>query len=366
MDKKWVGNRKWQGPLSEGFYEVECRIDERYRPTRTTIHVEANKAQEVVLDAPEPMKGSVSIFSNPLDADILIDGDLVGTTPKIVSNLMVGKHTVTLSHANYQTEEREVEIVDGKTIELNVPLSDVTKMTITSNPTGAVLWINRKYKGVTPYSEVLPSGDYDVVLLRKKYRDYAKQIHFDSSNPHLSIDMVRNYQLKTCFYIQPTFQIGSMMAYGGVLGVFIHNFNIEASYLQGVDKETLYWINYGDEGSYSRDEEVSISSVGVHFGRGITFGNRFRLTPQIGVQTTLLNGISAFASSYSTKGYAFSASIGTRVDYALFSCLGVNLTPEFNFPINKSDVMSAVTNVFPTINGCVSGVKVRLGFYLIF
>lgn len=361
IDKMLMGKREWRGPLRAGTYEVECRM-ERHKPILKTIVVRADEPQDIFIDAPEPITGSLSVTSKPLDAEVFIDGKAVGTTPMTVKDLIIGQHTVSLNLANHKKEERTITILENRTENLSLVLSDMAEMTITSQPAGAELYLNGEFKGSTPYSEVLTSGDYDLKLVQNKYHTYEAKVHLDSSNPRHDIKLVRQYQQPTSVYLQPTYQAGAYSAIGGAVGGYFYNFNLEACYMVGMNSEMLYWNYVGtdDEGQRPIEEEFTSSSIGVKLGYGLCYGTRFRITPQVGV------GVLSVTGSKQSTGYGLKAIVDARMEYALASCIGVSLTPEFGFNVNKSSVYTAMADVSSTIKGWGEGFNLKIGIYLFF
>lgn len=360
IDKVRRGTREWSGPLKAGNYEVECRMD-RHKSVVKTITVVADEPQDVLLDTPEPITGMLAVTSKPLDAEIRIDGELVGMTPMTVQNLIIGQHTVTVGLKNHKTEQRQVTIKEGLTENLSIELSDMAEMTIVSQPSGAELYLNGQQKGKTPYTELMPSGDYELKMLYPKYRDYTGTVHLDSSNPSLLIKMERQYQLPSCFYIQPTFLVGSYMAYGAEVGGYLANINVEGDFLMGATSQTLYW-NYvgGTNNKRPVEESFTSSYYGAKVGYGLCFGNRFRLTPQVGAGCLSVKG------KQQTNAYAIIASAGARADYALTSFLGVNVTPEVGFGVSESSVFSELSSVSSDIKGWATGFNLKVGVYFCF
>lgn len=359
VDKRLMGKGTWKGPLKEGRYEVEAR-KAKHKSTFTTISIKADEPQDIILDTPTPITGKLMVSSTPLDAEILIDGEVVGLTPMTISELIIGDHTVTLNRKNHKSETRKVQIEENKATELNVVLSDMAEMTIVSEPEGAEIRLNGVEKGTTPYREVLTSGDYDLRLTRNKYRTYQQRVHLDSSNPTLHIKMQRQYQLPTCFYLQPTFQVGSLTAFGGEAGVYFKNVNVEASYMLGASKETLFWNYIGSEDKRPVPEEFTPSYIGAKLGYGISIGNRIRITPQAGIGTMSVSG------NHDSKGYAITASVGSRMDYAITSCVGIDITPELDFGVSESSVFAELAKTSSTIKGWGNGFNLKVGIYLFF
>jgi hypothetical protein len=72
-----------------------------------------------------PATGSLYVTSVPTGADLFVDGSGRGTTPRTVSGLSPGSHTVKVSKAGYQDYTTTVTISDSVTTNLDVPLTFV-------------------------------------------------------------------------------------------------------------------------------------------------------------------------------------------------------------------------------------------------
>lgn len=361
IDKRLVGTREWKGPLKEGRYEVEARM-KKHKSTFKTISIKANEATVIELEEPSPITGKLVISTSPLDAEIIVDGEVRGVTPLTIPNLIIGEHKVVLNRKNHKSEERLVQIEENKATELHVEMSDMAEMTITSEPSGAAIRLNGQDKGVTPYREVLTSGDYDLRITHSKYRTYEQRVHLDSSSPKLHVKMERQYQLPTCVYLQPTYQVGGLTAFGAAIGAYVMNFNVEADYMIGSGKETLYWNYVGadPDGKRPVEEEFSSSYYSTRFGYGFCYGTRLRITPQVGIGALSVSG------NQGSKGNRVNAMVEARVDYALASCVGLDLAPEFAFSLSESPVFSELSSVSSAIKGWGNGFNLRVGIYLFF
>lgn len=61
---------------------------------------------------PPPPSASVSFRSEPMDAEVSVNGQFRGTTP-LTLNLPTGTHTVEFNLEGYQTWSRELAVVAG-------------------------------------------------------------------------------------------------------------------------------------------------------------------------------------------------------------------------------------------------------------
>ena len=68
--------------------------------------------------------GEADINSSPGMADIYIDGKKVGQTPQLISDLIVGRHSITLEKKGYQSETRYIDIKEDDILNVRISLSE--------------------------------------------------------------------------------------------------------------------------------------------------------------------------------------------------------------------------------------------------
>ena len=115
------GTNKWTGVLKPGNYTIECR-QENHKPSQQTITIEEGKNKTIQLTPPTPITGTLSLNSHPLGANIKIDGTDYGTTPRNIRDLLIGKHSITLSMNGYATKTQECTIRENETLSLEMTL----------------------------------------------------------------------------------------------------------------------------------------------------------------------------------------------------------------------------------------------------
>lgn len=200
------------------------------------------------------------------------------------------------------------------------------------------------------------SGDYDIRLVKKGYREYHHSLHLDSSTPEMNCTMKREYQKKSTVYIQGCYQIGSFGGYGGALGAYIRNFNIEAYALLGQAKESIY-VNY--IGGDAVEDQISAKTVGVKLGYGFICAPRIRLTPQVGVASLAVEGENLSSN-------VITAIAGLRCELNLLSNLGISVTPEYSMAVSKKEAFEKMSAGSSAIKGWGSGFNVRMGVHFSF
>lgn len=123
----WVNNEKkgirtWTGPLGDGTYKIECK---QAGHETTMISKEITKemsGETITLPVPKPIYGSLNVESKPNLATLYIDGEEVGTTPKSINEILVGKHEVRFSKEGYDEYTDTIIINEGERAQMKVKL----------------------------------------------------------------------------------------------------------------------------------------------------------------------------------------------------------------------------------------------------
>ena len=121
VDNSKMGTRQWTGMLKAGVYQVECR-QANHNPSSQTINIEEGKDQTFKLLPPTPITGVLAVNSRPLGANINIDGKDYGTTPRNITDLLIGKHSLTLTYQGYSVENSTIEVKEQQTTDVNIEM----------------------------------------------------------------------------------------------------------------------------------------------------------------------------------------------------------------------------------------------------
>ena len=156
-----------------GYYEWSGQV--------TVYAGQTTSVSQVLNQIPNPTTGTISVSSTPGGAYIYLDGAYEGVTPYsgsyIIHNVGSGSHTITLKLSGYQDSTVPVTVQGGGIATVTVPLNPTTPVTgtgvldISSNPTGANVYINNEYKGIAPLQVTLPAGDYSITFKLTGYTD---------------------------------------------------------------------------------------------------------------------------------------------------------------------------------------------------
>ncbi|HQD26136.1 MAG TPA: PEGA domain-containing protein, partial [Methanoculleus thermophilus] len=112
--------------ISAGSHQVKITRSGYYDHTQTTS-VTAGKTATVsatLSPIPQaPVTGTLDVRSTPSGANIYIDGEYKGVTPKVISGLSEGSHQVKITRNGYYDYTRTTSVTAGKTATVSATLS---------------------------------------------------------------------------------------------------------------------------------------------------------------------------------------------------------------------------------------------------
>ncbi|MGB9681354.1 MAG: PEGA domain-containing protein [bacterium] len=121
--------------------------------------------------------GELTVSSNPSGASLYIDGRFLGYTP-YDGNVPVGKHSILLQLSGYQDYQKDINITPARPTKIDVKLKPIPlegSLYITSNPSGADVFINGDKKGKTPLRiGGLKPGQYQITIIKSGYETFVQ------------------------------------------------------------------------------------------------------------------------------------------------------------------------------------------------
>jgi PEGA domain/Tetratricopeptide repeat len=112
--------------LDPGAHTIETERTGHFT-TRTSVSLKAGERKQVVLDAssrPKPSK--VTIDATPIDAEIWLDGELVGRG-RYRAVVDVGTHKVRIVSSGYEAADRSVRVTPGSQQRLSIVLTEESR-----------------------------------------------------------------------------------------------------------------------------------------------------------------------------------------------------------------------------------------------
>lgn len=127
-------------------------------------------------------RGSLFVTSNPAGAMVYIDHREGGITPLKIERVDVGKRRVGLIKEGYSTWIDYFEVEKDKQTSVRANLESIYgKMSVSSDPAGATLYLNGKKEGKTPLvlDRIAPLKTQRITLLLEDYQDWEMETFVD-------------------------------------------------------------------------------------------------------------------------------------------------------------------------------------------
>ncbi|WP_321507911.1 PEGA domain-containing protein [uncultured Methanoregula sp.] len=159
-----------------GYYDWKSTADVPAGGTRTV--------SGTLNPMPVSSTGWVYVTSSPGGASVAIDGVGFGQTPASgslkLNNIPAGEHTVTLSLTGYQPVSAIVSVTANTVSEVNKILQPLTpvfgkgSLSISSTPSGANVFLDNNFIGITPLTvNDVAAGSHILTLRYDGYQDYS-------------------------------------------------------------------------------------------------------------------------------------------------------------------------------------------------
>jgi hypothetical protein len=153
---------------------------------KSTVEVPAGGTKTVSASLnpmPASTTGWVYVSSSPGGASVIIDGTNYGQTPGSgslkLNSIGVGDHTVTLTLAGYQPYTAKVTVYANTVSEVSAllqsagPKAGVGEVSVSSTPSGANVFIDNNFVGITPLTlKEIPAGTHVIMVRLTGYQDY--------------------------------------------------------------------------------------------------------------------------------------------------------------------------------------------------
>ena len=165
IDDEYKGKGRWSGRITEGTHVVEAR-KLNHKPSVKTINIVLGKDEELNLESPLPINGSLDISSKPMRADIFIDGKAYGQTPNYINEIIIGKHELKLTKQGCATSIISINITEGETLKIDETLQTGKEITITTGQNGDKIYVDNEYVGLSPLTANISYGKHEIKAVR--------------------------------------------------------------------------------------------------------------------------------------------------------------------------------------------------------
>ena len=164
--------------LPQGTYNLVIKGD-NIEPYMRNITVETNQSQHVNLSGIRLRTGWLSVQVNTQDYQLFINNE--ERQSGIPVNLTFGQYTIRVEKEGYITAEQTVtlnELSLGVTMELR-PVMRLGRITVTSNPPGARVFVDNAHIGDTPITRSFELGPRTLMITKDGFISITMPINID-------------------------------------------------------------------------------------------------------------------------------------------------------------------------------------------
>ena len=161
IDGQYKGKGKWNGRITDGAHFVEVKKD-KHRTVSKNLNLVLGKDENIKIEAPTAITGLLDISSVPVKADIYLNGKHYGTTPRIISDLMIGDYTLKLEKEGCASVTKTITIEENQTLTMKEQLPTGKEVTIKTDQSGDKIYVDGNYVGTTPLITNLGYGKHDI------------------------------------------------------------------------------------------------------------------------------------------------------------------------------------------------------------
>ena len=182
LDGALIGRTPFAGTIAPGQHVVAVELDGRMREERKVLTREGRDSNLHFSLQPLPKGAAVAIESEPLGAQVVLDDKEAGRTP-FLAPLGPGKHSLVLRLEGHREIGTEFVMPKDRdlSIRLDLPVGSGagSRLTLTSQPAGALVTLDGKEAGLTPWSAEIKPGSHKVAIAAKGFvrEERVLQIH---------------------------------------------------------------------------------------------------------------------------------------------------------------------------------------------
>ena len=165
IDGQYKGKGEWNGRISEGAHFVEVKKD-KHRTVSKNLNLVLGKDENIKIEAPTAITGMLDISSIPVKANVYLNGKHYGTTPRIISDLLIGDYTLKLEKEGYASVTKNITIEENQTLTIKEQLPTGKEVVIKTDKAGDKIFIDDNYVGETPLTINLSYGVHSIKAVR--------------------------------------------------------------------------------------------------------------------------------------------------------------------------------------------------------
>jgi len=164
-------------PVEAGDHQLTISKD-RYLEYGEAITIEGRQVEQRYQASLQPAWAVVSLVTSPSGADVLVDGEMMGTTP-LNTEILQGQRDITLKLSGHKAWQEDFDVRAGE--DFSVPLVALVPadglVFIRSNPSAASVTIGGEFKGLTPLEVALaPEQNHELIFFKNGYHSQKTSV----------------------------------------------------------------------------------------------------------------------------------------------------------------------------------------------
>ena len=165
VDNEKKGTGTWNGRLSDGPHSLEAR-KASHKTAIKNVQLTLGTTENIVIPDPVPIYGTLEVVSNPIGANIIIDGKSFGTTPRVLGNVLIGTHELRLEKTGCTPVIKNFTLDDKNKLSINEKLPTGKEISISTAKSGDQIYVDGSYIGVSPLTSTLSFGEHEITAIR--------------------------------------------------------------------------------------------------------------------------------------------------------------------------------------------------------
>lgn len=178
-------------PVEPGDHQMTISKD-RYLDYGAAISIEGMSIEQGFEATLEAAWAVVSLSTTPSGADILVDGELVGTTP-MNAEIIQGQRDILVKLSGHKAWQDDFDVLAGE--DFSIPIIELEPadglVFIRSQPSAASVTIGGEFKGLTPLEVALPPNEnHELTFFKNGYHSSNTSIRtLPNEEQELNIDL---------------------------------------------------------------------------------------------------------------------------------------------------------------------------------
>lgn len=177
LNDQQVGVSPYQGRNIAGNYQLRVKYP-LYQDHVEQFELREGETVTLPIIELKPRFGYYIVESTPAGAEVWIDGKKEGVTPLARKQIGSGQHNLVVRLPDYYEHKETFTVKDGDVKSFSLKLKEAFgSLVVTSDPTEAVVFIDGKEVGKTPFTQPrYTSGTYELRLAKEMYADVREVV----------------------------------------------------------------------------------------------------------------------------------------------------------------------------------------------